>query len=356
MKVAILGAGPAGLSCALELKRNGITPTIFEKKSYVGEDYALPAASLRIFNPHYNNPIKYLKRRYNLNIYPKNKIEKITMKSPSKEIKVKGNLGYVLMRGMEKNSLENQIFSLLNIPVLFDRYGTIKDLKRVFDFIIVATGSCDIAKNMDVFDRDFNVYARSATILGNFDETHIKMWLNTEYAKNAFAFIMPLSKDHARLTLMVNNISHHELPFYWDRFIKTENIKYNIIEIRDLEHNLGSVYPLKKDNIYFVGDAAGLVDSFVGFGVIAAIESGFISARCILENLNYNNLMKPYLDNRKKLYEFRKSINTMDNNELDRLLMLLGTPLIKQFIYSNPFFKIQRVWKLAKLFNGINKI
>jgi len=342
MKVAILGAGPAGLSCALELKRKGVIPTIFEKKSYIGEDYALPAAVLRIFNPQYNNVIKYFKKRYNLSIYPKNKIEKITMKSPSKEITVKGNLGYVLMRGREKDSLENQIFASLNIPVQFDTYGTIKNLQRDFDYIVAATGSCDGAKEMGIFNRDFNVYSRSATVLGNFNETHVKMWLNTEYAKNGFAFTMPFSKSHARLTLLINNIPHQEISFYWNEFLKTENIKFNMIEIRDLEHNLGQTYPLNIDNVYFVGDAAGLVDNFVGFGVTAAIESGFIAAKSILRNLNYTKLMEPYINNRKKLYEFRKSLNIMDNDELDRLLMFIGTPLIKQFIYNNPFLKYKK--------------
>lgn len=32
MKVAIVGAGLSGLSCAFELKKHGIKPIIFEKK------------------------------------------------------------------------------------------------------------------------------------------------------------------------------------------------------------------------------------------------------------------------------------------------------------------------------------
>jgi len=31
MKIAIIGAGLAGLSCAFELERNGITPVILRK-------------------------------------------------------------------------------------------------------------------------------------------------------------------------------------------------------------------------------------------------------------------------------------------------------------------------------------
>ena len=33
IKVAVIGAGIAGLSCAIELERHGITPVIFEKNT-----------------------------------------------------------------------------------------------------------------------------------------------------------------------------------------------------------------------------------------------------------------------------------------------------------------------------------
>jgi len=36
MRVAIIGAGLAGLSCAHELERYGVSPVIFEKNSYIG--------------------------------------------------------------------------------------------------------------------------------------------------------------------------------------------------------------------------------------------------------------------------------------------------------------------------------
>jgi digeranylgeranylglycerophospholipid reductase len=44
MKVALIGGGLSGLSCAHELPRNRITPTIVERKSYIGALLDFPAA------------------------------------------------------------------------------------------------------------------------------------------------------------------------------------------------------------------------------------------------------------------------------------------------------------------------
>ena len=54
MKVAIMGAGISGLSCAIILERNGIEPTIFEKRGRVGDRFINSEAMFDILN----RPIK----------------------------------------------------------------------------------------------------------------------------------------------------------------------------------------------------------------------------------------------------------------------------------------------------------
>ncbi len=41
LKVAIIGAGTSGLSCAIELERHGIYPEIFERNSFIGEYFLM---------------------------------------------------------------------------------------------------------------------------------------------------------------------------------------------------------------------------------------------------------------------------------------------------------------------------
>jgi len=49
MDIAIMGAGLSGLSCAMTLEKNGISPTIFEKRSQIGDRFVNGEVLLSIF-------------------------------------------------------------------------------------------------------------------------------------------------------------------------------------------------------------------------------------------------------------------------------------------------------------------
>lgn len=68
MNVAIIGAGISGLSCAIELRRNGIPTTIFEIKNYIGEGTDLGVCRLRLFDSFFSNPMEYLSKYYNIHL------------------------------------------------------------------------------------------------------------------------------------------------------------------------------------------------------------------------------------------------------------------------------------------------
>jgi flavin-dependent dehydrogenase len=51
----------------------------------------------------------------------------------------------------------------------------------------------------------------------------------------------------------------------------------------------------KKGNSLYVGEAAGFQDPCMGFGILFAIESGFLAAKALNENLDYDKLWKQKL-------------------------------------------------------------
>lgn len=340
MKVSIIGGGLSGLSCAFELKKQGITPTIFEKKSYIGDSLDYPIVLLRMFNPYFVTPMKYLKKNYGLKIKPLNPLKKITMIGPNKKTIVKGNLGYIFKKNREEDSLENQIMRQVDLPIVFNKSISLKDIKNNSNIVICSNGSNLFTNQLNNWSTTLSAHARISTILGNFDPNAMTIWFNTEYAKHAYVYILPYNKNKANLTLTVENTSYDELDYYWKKFLNLENIKYHILETRDIEHTVGRVDSLKLNNIYFTGNAGGLLGNLLGFGTMNAIESGIIAAKAISNNLNYNEMMLPILKNIEHLYTFRKKLNTFENKDYDRLITFLNLPIIKQYIYNNPFYKV----------------
>ncbi len=354
MKIAIIGAGLSGLACAIELKRKGITPTVFERKGYCGQGFNCPVINLRIFNRTFRSPVKYFKQKYNLKLIPWASLHKQTVIGSKKQFISKGNLGYLYRKGEDKLSLENQLAAYINFPIAFDRYVSIEDIKGLFDFIVVATGDCRIAKSFNnIWTGTFNCFTRVATVLGNFETNSVKVWINTEYAKNCSCFLVAVSKEQGYIVMTVNNIAFNELEHYWKIFLQKEGINAQIVEISDHEQNIGYTTPVQFENIYFAGNPAGMVDDLFGFGAFNSIESGILTARAIAESSSYSELLLPIRNDVKVLHEYRKAFNVFENKDFDRLLSLISLPLVKQFIYNNPLYKAKTAAFLASIYNKL---
>jgi len=353
MKVAIIGAGLAGLACAHELKRNGIIPTIFEKKGYIGEILDLPAIDLNMFRMGIRDPIRYLREKYQINITHHYDLKEISMVSHSKTYTVKGNMGHIFLRGREKGYLTTQMENAVSLSYTFNTLVNPEELKYDYDYILVATGTLEIPIQMNLASVQFDSYVRIATVLGSFNVNSVKVWINTRYAKHGYAYLVPVTGKDARIVLIVNNITLKELDYYWDTFLSSENIRYTIIETKDLRHTVGSVFPVQVGNLYFAGNAGGCLDSVLGFGTLKSILSGAIAAECMIKGLDYNKKMKAVQRDVKAKYEFRKALNTLNNDGLDRLLKMENLPGLKQFIFNNPILRVTQGTFLVKAYNTV---
>lgn len=346
-KVAIVGAGVSGLSCALELERHGIKPVIFEKRAHVGEALNYSTIWPRIINRHFMDPIKYLRKLYGISLTPANPIKKIILSSPTKSALQRGHLGYIFRRGVHSYSLERQLSNYLDSPITFNHFINIEDIVNDFDYIIVAYAVNTMAQQLGVWTETFNSIARIATVVGRFNPTETLFWENVRYSKNTFCYLIPNGPKDASLVQIVNGITSYELDYYWKEFLFTENIDYAISTHTDVEHDCGFVKPLQYKNILFVGNSAGFTDDLIGCGGFNAIESGILAARAIAFNRDYGTLVEPIFKDIEKLHELRKAINTLDNPKVDSFFSLLGSPVIKQLTYNNPFFRMRQTASIA---------
>ncbi|MEE9372959.1 MAG: FAD-dependent oxidoreductase, partial [Saprospiraceae bacterium] len=74
-KIAIIGAGPAGISCACELRKMGYSVDIFEAKSTPGGLALHGTAPYKITNTEVTDEINFLKSQFGFNIHYNNPID-----------------------------------------------------------------------------------------------------------------------------------------------------------------------------------------------------------------------------------------------------------------------------------------
>jgi digeranylgeranylglycerophospholipid reductase len=317
MKVAIIGAGISGLSCAIELQKHGITPVIFEKTKMLGDKPGYLIATLRMFYSSLRSPMSFIKSKYGISIVPEHPINEMVMVAPNKTVSVKGNHGYAFLKGIEENSLEHQLASFIDAPIQFDSGIEIQDIKNNFDYIIVANGDRTIPNALNLWTTTYMAKCRLATISGDFDQNTLVFYLNKSYGKNGYGYLLARSANVAELLLAVSDITMDKLDYYWNEFLITENIKTSVIKYHDFEHSIGYPSTNQFENLYFAGNCGGMIDDFLGFGTLRAIESGVLAARSIVQNKDYNRLLVPFKKEVKQMYEYRKMLNVLTNKDLD---------------------------------------
>ncbi|OGO86364.1 MAG: hypothetical protein A2Y22_02125 [Clostridiales bacterium GWD2_32_59] len=351
MKVAIIGAGVSGLSCAFELRKHGCTPVVFEKQSQVGEPMNYTGMWASNFIRHFGDPIYYIKKKYNLDIKPLCRYKEIIMKFPNGQVNVKGNLGYIMERSSDIFSLENQIARQADVNIIFNSAVKVEDIKNDFDYVVVAGGYHNPADKLGIWSTTTISHSRVTRVRGDFIPGVCKTWFNTEYANHSFCYLVPKSSKVATLAQILDSVQQNQYDSYWDRFITMEKLNYEVIEKKDTNHYSGIVSPMQKENIFFIGNAAGLTDNFMGVGAYNAIISGICAARSIINNLNYDKIMSPYRKDIIKLHELRKAVNTFKNENFDMIGSVIGNSFVKQLIYLNPLFKMKHAAPVAKIYN-----
>ncbi|MEG6511103.1 NAD(P)/FAD-dependent oxidoreductase [Desulforamulus ruminis] len=335
-QVAIIGAGIAGLSCAVELERKGIRPVIFEQKHQVGSPFTFAPLLLNFMVPPMGDLTEKLKREYQLTLKTLVPLKSLVIKGPNVEYATKGRLGHILLRGQGRQTIESQLSGMLKTPIRFQNHVKAEELLKDFNYLVVADGTNRWAKKLHIWQSAFQGWIRGATVLGNFNPFQAKVWVNADYCQGGLAYLTPISSQKASLTLIAPNIQPEQLNSLWQKFLEEENIQEQLVELWDVDYETGLVHPHRVGNTFFTGNSGGFVSSWFGSGVFTSIISGIQAARSIAGNADYEKNMGPYSHLLQRHARVQKFWHRLDNRGIDRVLRLIFALPFKQiFFHSN---------------------
>ena len=127
-----------------------------------------------------------------------------------------------------------------------------------------------------------------------------------------------------------------KLVSLFNKFIEMENLSQLkfLTYVKPPVTLTGRVKKANVGNILLIGSATGLKDRLIGVGAYNAIISGILAARSIIQNKDYDELIKPLKQDVDNISVLRDVVDKFSNEDFDRLLTLLGLPAVKQLIYN----------------------
>jgi len=340
MKVAIMGAGLSGLACAITLEGNGVQPTIFEKRSMVGDRFVNAESMFSILDRPIQDSIGYLSDKYNINLTPIDKTKKLVFHSKDETSSINGNLGYSNIRGRHENSFEQQLQKQIKTKINFNSKKEYEVLCKEFDYVVLATGDGDYSSHVGNFRSDLTCTLKGATVVGDFIKSISHVWFNYEVLPKGFAYLIPFSETEANfvinypdypqtIKLDINNV--------WEQFYniacKDFDQKFRITDSFEVtKYMLGICNHPIIENTYFIGNCFNTISPGFGFGQLTSILTGIYSAYDICGIDKYEELVRPLAQNYEHSLVLREYLEKLDDNNLNKIVKRLDNKFLDGLI------------------------
>lgn len=281
----ILGAGPAGLCAAINLARAGERVSVFERRPDVG---------LR-FHPNLQG-LKYV-----------DTAPQEFMKGMGVRSQIKYSYFSRLFFGTRGRDIELDIGRNKKIPFVerggknsleYALYREARDLGAGFEFNskaapkeadIIATGGtgCDFAAAGAIYEDT------------DFPRDHFLAIFDDRYSPTGwYSYIFPISSDQVEF---VNCVSQPHVPLLarlTEKALKERKILRDFLSGKRKAASFAGSGSARVPRTafaggkYYVGEAAGFQDPFMGFGIKHALASGKLAADAMLHGKDYDSLWK----------------------------------------------------------------
>lgn len=288
--IKILGAGPAGLSSAIKLSKEGYPVEIFERNSDVGGRFHGEFQGLENWSSEKDaiQDLKKMNLTINFNYYP---FKNLSISNGDKiwDFKCNKPAFYLLKRGPVPGSLDNGLKDQAQDSGV-DIHFNEKSEELQAD--IIATGP----QQSEIF-----AAARGIVFETEMDD-EVLCLVNDRTAFKGYSYLLVADGQATMATVLFDEIKNLN-----NCFQETKKIYNNLIDL-DIKnpYKMGGVGSFSIRNKYsengkiYIGETAGLQDLLWGFGIKNAIKSGYIAATSIIKGTDYGKTAKEYFDYKLK--------------------------------------------------------
>ena len=289
-EIKVLGAGISGLTASINLAKEGFDVTVFEKSSTVGSRFHNDFQGLENWSDETDTPEILRSLSLKTNFWMKGFKNATVYTDLKKEFiaEDKDNLFYLVRRGPNDSldeSLKDQALDA-GVKILFNS----KMAREECD--IIATGvsgkkPAGVVKGI-VFDTNA--------------EDSIILILNEKCAFKGYSYLLIADGKATMASVVIKDLSRANLCFKnsLEAFSKLKKFK---IQNRRSFAGYGTFAmneTNKQDQRLVVGEAAGFQDLFLGFGMKYALLSGYVAAKSIMEEKDYDLAWRElFLDKQK---------------------------------------------------------
>jgi flavin-dependent dehydrogenase len=328
MEIAIMGAGLSGLACAITLEKNGITPTIFEKRNKVGDRFVNGEVLLDIFTRPVQDCIASLSDEFGIFLKPTSSIQRMELFSKNEHAVIEGHLGFTNIRGRDVDSFESQLEQQTKSTIHCHSEKTYEQLISEYTHVVMATGDGAYAKETKNFREDLSVSIKGASVEGTFDKYTVMAWIDYDLSPYGYCFLIPYSEKEATISIAIPDIPANadiDISHLWDAFYRMvqSQLKQELPitdQFQITRYLMGICNSARIGNTFYVGNNFGTMMPFMGFGQYASIISGVYAAYDICGLGSYEELTKPLRQSYEDALVLRRAMEQLSNEGLDRVI------------------------------------
>ena len=322
-RIRILGAGVSGLTAAINLAKEGYDVEVYERGKEVGTRFRGDLQGLDNWSDKRDIPemLKSFGLDMNFDCDPFRRVEATNTKV-SKGISRERPLFYLVKRGPFRGSLDYGLKEQAlksGVKIFFGR--------SIAEADIVATGTMPEYVPGIVKGCVFKTNLEDQAVLAFSDDLAYK----------GYSYLLVTHGYGCLCTVVLNDLTRAEECFKRVKDYFESRFGLDLTTAKPVG-GVGSFslsHCFKKGKTLYVGEAAGLQDVFMGFGMKMAMRSGYLAARSIIEGFDYAKAAKKSLEKYMKASIVNRYIFEKISRRGNYSLFMANTWLFKKLLYSS---------------------